>query len=248
WRYCGSELFWFLSSFTVFSAMAVAMGGYFRPHYFIFILPAVALLAGLPFLFLSGIMANRGRIMQYGLPVALLIVFIGASLYNQRHFLWESTPEAVVRETYWPNPFVESLAVGNYLRTHAKKNDRLMVFGSEPQLYFYSGLKSASGYIYMYPLMENQPFARTMQRELIKEVELAKPQYLVMVNISYSWLRRRTSNPLIFNWLPGYLKKYKRVGMVEIYQNQSRYSWLPTVVWPPSSPYWIEIMRRKSDR
>ncbi|HFQ81996.1 MAG TPA: hypothetical protein ENK33_11585 [Desulfobacterales bacterium] len=248
WRYRGSELFWFLSSFTVFSAMAVAMGGYFRPHYFIFILPAVALLAGLPFLFLSGIMANRGRIMRYGLPVALLIVFIGASLYNQRHFLWESTPEAVVRETYWPNPFVESLAVGNYLRTHAKKNDRLMVFGSEPQLYFYSGLKSASGYIYMYPLMENQPFARTMQRELIKEVELAKPQYLVMVNISYSWLRRRTSNPLIFNWLPGYLKKYKRVGMVEIYQNQSRYSWQPTVVWPPSSPYWIEIMRRKSDR
>lgn len=246
WRYRGSQLFWLLSSFTFFSAMAVAMGGYFRPHYFVFILPAAALLAGLPFLFLSEIMAGcANRIIQYGLPAVLLIMFLGASLYNQRHFLWESTPEAVVRETYWPNPFVESLAIGRYLKTHANKHDRLMVFGSEPQLYFYSGLKSASGYIYMYPLMEKQNFALTMQRELIKEVERVKPRYLVMVNIDYSWLRRRTSNPLIFDWLRDYLKKYKRVGLVEIYQHHSRYLWLPTVVWPPASPYWVEIMRRK---
>jgi len=30
---------------------------------------------------------------------------------------------------------------------------------SEPPIYFYAGLRAAPGYIYMYPLMENQPYA-----------------------------------------------------------------------------------------
>lgn len=37
-------------------------------------------------------------------------------------------------------------------------------------------------------LMENQPYALKMQKEMIGEIEAAKPRYLVFVNIFTSWL------------------------------------------------------------
>ena len=47
-----------------------------------------------------------------------------------------------------------------YLRAARAAADALHVrVRSEPQIYFYAGLRAAPGYIYMYPLMENQPYA-----------------------------------------------------------------------------------------
>ena len=108
------------------------------------------------FAFLSGLLAESKRHSpQYGLPMILLFICLALSLYKQCDFLFTLSLDQAVRETYWPNPFVESLSIGRYLKEHSKRGDRLVVIGSEPQLYFYSGLRSATGYIYMYSLMEN---------------------------------------------------------------------------------------------
>jgi len=249
WRQAG-----FLLTLAIFSGIAVSIGGYFRPHYFILLLPVAALLAGSAFGVLAELLAeSKNRLLQYGLPpytivvVPLLLLFfcLGLSLYKQRHFLFSLGTEQAVRETYWPNPFVESLPIARYLREHSKPGDRLAVIGSEPQLYFYSGMTSASGYIYMYPLMEARDFALNMQKEMIKEIEAVQPEYLIFVRIDLSWLQRPNSHTLVYKWFKNYVKSYRRVGMVEIFAQQSRYSWLPNVIWPPKSPYWIEIMRRK---
>ena len=61
--------------------------------------------------------------------------------------------------------------------------------GSEPQIYFYSHRHSATGYIYTYPLMEPQKYARQMQSEMIHEIESAQPKYLISITMSLSWLR-----------------------------------------------------------
>jgi len=45
------------------------------------------------------------------------------------------------------------------------------VLGSEPQIYFYSGRRSATGYLYMYSLTEEQKYALRMQKEMIGEIE-----------------------------------------------------------------------------
>jgi hypothetical protein len=60
-------------------------------------------------------------------------------------------------------------------------------------------------------------------------------------------LQRRESPTLIYEWFKGYKEKYERVGMVEIYNKTSLYSWRPKVKWPPTSPYWIEILQRRED-
>jgi len=52
--------------------------------------------------------------------------------------------------------------------------ERIAVLGSEPQIYFYAKRRSATGYIYTYPLMEPQPYSKQMATEFKQEVEGAK--------------------------------------------------------------------------
>src|SRR5206468_3959543 len=82
-------------------------------------------------------------------------------------------------------------------------SDTVAVIGSEPEIYFYSGRRSATGYIYTYGLMEAQKYASTMQDEMIREIETARPKFVVLVNVSTSWLVSRESATKIFRWVDG---------------------------------------------
>ena len=236
----------FVLSFAFFSFLAIFPGLFFRPHYFILLLPASALLFGV---FVAAVTRffNRQekRLLEFGLSLVMIGLCVGAALYIQRLVLFTLTPAEITTRTYWPNPFNESLTMAEYIKKNSSKDDRIAIIGSEPQIYFYSGLKSATGYIYMYPLMEKHDFALKMQQELIKEVEAAEPEYLLFVRNPLSWLQKPGSHMLIYSWFARYKEGYSRVGMVEILEKSSRYSWTPNVAWPPVSPYWIEILRKK---
>jgi hypothetical protein len=91
------------------------------------------------------------------------------------------------------------------------------VLGSEPQIYFYSDRHSATGYIYTYGLMEPQKFASQMQQEMIREIERARPKFLVSVVMSDSWLQRPESERLIFTWANEYAaQNYTVAGFVNL--------------------------------
>ena len=68
-------------------------------------------------------------------------------------------------------PFLSLFRIADYLREHTTPDDTIAVLGSEPEIYFYSHRHSATGYIYTYPLMEPQKYARQMQEEMIREIE-----------------------------------------------------------------------------
>mgnify|MGYP003299295094 CR=1 FL=1 len=72
-------------------------------------------------------------------------------------------PLFACRSMYGANPFPEALKIAEYLRNHSSPAARIAVLGSEPEIYFYAARHSATGYIYMYPLMEPQPFAERMR-------------------------------------------------------------------------------------
>lgn len=127
------------------------------------------------------------------------------------------TPFQFCQAAYPENPFVESLPVARYVREHSTADARVAVFGSEPQIYFYSGRHSATGYIYTYPLMEEQLHAAAMQHEMINEIEAVKPEFIVQVDYKNSWLIRMSSDATIFHWFDAYTAAgYERVGMVGI--------------------------------
>ena len=118
--------------------------------------------------------------------------------------------------------------------------------GSEPQIYFYAGRRSATGYIYTYPLMELQPYAAAMQRQMIQEIETADPRYLVFVKASASWLIRPDSDRTIFGWFNQYQRSFTRVGVVDVVsQKETVYRWgEASVDYTPRSDAWLMVFER----
>ena len=101
------------------------------------------------------------------------------------------------------------------------------MLGSEPQLFFYAHRRSATGYIYTYGLMESQPYAHTMQEEMIKQITEAHPAYVVAADIWTSWLPQPKSDKTVLKWMEPYLQAhYELVGLVEIPgDTPTEYSW-----------------------
>jgi hypothetical protein len=233
----------------VFSFLAVCPGFYFRGHYFIFLLPAAAILAGAGF-------AALDVLFQRIMPVISRVFIIGAigfgavgyTLYQQRAYLFNNSPEAVCQMVYRGNPFPESLRIAEFIRNNTGPNDTVAVVGSEPQIYFYSGRRSATSHIYMYPLMESNSFAGSMQQEMIAQIETAKPEFMVFVNVTLSWLARPSSDKTIFKWFESYCPQYYDLaGVVNILPSgQAVYRWNEqTVNYTPASEYWVSVFKRR---
>jgi tetratricopeptide (TPR) repeat protein len=109
---------------------------------------------------------------------------------------------------YKGNPFPEAIQIADYIRTHSAKDARIAVLGSEPEILFYAQRRSVTGHIYMFGLVENQPYALTMQKEVIRDVETSQPDYVVYVTYDSSWFRRISSPVDIFNWWNTYQRQH----------------------------------------
>jgi hypothetical protein len=237
----------FISLFLVFSFLAICPGLYFRPHYFLLFLPAVALLSGIGFSSIITFLESLARPLRLGGAVLLAAAILFSWAYGQRQYLFQASPARVARMVYGPNPFPESLELARYLRENSAPEDRLAVLGSEPQIYFYARRRSASKYLYTYALMEKQPYALEMQREMIEEIEKQSPKFLIWVNISTSWLVQQGSDKLIFNWFDSIQPQLEKVGVVDIVSpERTVYIWGNEAAdYIPTSEYYLIVFKRK---
>ena len=190
-----------LAAWVVAAALSIAPGFFFRPHYFILLMPVTGLLVGVAVASIDGVLA-RG-VGARAARIASLTIFVAlAGLYVQgdAHDLFSMQETELIRSLYAENPFLEAPQIGRYLEAHTKPDDRIGVLGSEPEMLFYAHRFSATGYIYTYPLMEPQPFASRMADEMRHEVETARPAYLVVSGIPASWNARPGSDMRIVTW------------------------------------------------
>ena len=215
------------AAFIVCSFLAVCPGLYFRAHYFILMLPAVSLFAGAAISTTTKKFRDRRNLRPYRLlPTLVFLIAVGYVISRQWAFLFEMDPIVACRWRYSPNPFPEAMPIGDYLKAHTSPSESIAVIGSEPEIYFYSQRRSATGYIYTYALMEEQPYALTMQKEMVSEIEQARPKYLVFVNVSLSWLRRPESPQFLFDWVQKYVADgYEPAGIIDIFENDTQYKW-----------------------
>lgn len=158
------------------AALSVAAGGRFRNHYFIEAVPPLALLAA------GGIADLRRR----RIPAAAAVLAVG--LLASPWYYLPGPAEAKSRRIYGYNPFPESADAARYIAENSGPEDTVFVFGSEPQIYFYSARKSATRYIYVYPLFTPFPGTRERQRAAMDEVRAAKPRFIVTVSAATSFL------------------------------------------------------------
>jgi len=209
----------FTFSFLGFSFAAVCTGLYFRNHYFVMLLPAVSLLAGV------GLAGMAKTFLRPAL--AVFVAGVGISLFLQRGYLFAMDPTQASAAIYGENPFPEAQTVARYLRVQSPPQARIAVLGSEPEIYFYADRHSATGYIYTYGLMEPQKYAARMEDEMIGEIEQSRPEYVVYVSSPPSWLRQKTSGDHIFIWAAQFLAtRYERLelpgsGSLQIFRRRT---------------------------
>ena len=238
----------FLLVFLFCSAFALCAGFYFRLHYFILVLPVVSLLAGVAISRLSDLSVDRSIVLRF-VPIIILGTALAWPILVERKFFFEASPADASRMIYPESPFGESVRIAEYLREHTSPSDTIAVLGSEPQIYFYSDRHSATGYIYSYGLMEVQKYASQMQQEMIREIERARPKFLIFVVMPDSWLQRPDSERSIFNWASEYTaQNYTVAGFVNMVAPDKTDYYFGTV--PQSVPQlgkYILIYERKSE-
>lgn len=229
-----------ITGFLVCSCLAVCPGFYFRQHYYILAFPAFALLVGA--------LASRAKPSAAGsVPLVLIALALGYSLRSQVNYLFLWDPFSISRGAYLTSPFPEAIPVADYIREHTKPEDRIEVLGSEPEIYFYAHRKSVTPYVYIFPLMEEQPLAPAMQTEYIEDVETRKPEYFVLVNCTSSWARQEKSTTRILDWAVPYLgAHYDVVGVVDMFQGGAVYQWGPAAqTYTRKSNEFLIVLRRK---
>jgi len=217
---------WWLLGFSLTSILTTVPGFYFRTHYFLLTLPALGLLAGCA---VSGACQwwrrktdatwfSQWPTVVYALLLVVTVVKTSAA--------WSVFAAQGAHALYGAELFPEAEKAAAFIGKYSQPDAQIAVLGSEPEIYFLSHRHSATGYIYTYPLMEPQPFASSMQREMIREIETNSPEFVVFVNRDFSWQQKPQSDLTIFRWWDDYKTNYTTVGLIE--QN-----------WPyPSQYFW----------
>ncbi|MBY0425641.1 MAG: glycosyltransferase family 39 protein [Cytophagales bacterium] len=236
-----------IASFAVFAFLSVCPGFYFRQHYFIQYLPAL----GITF-------ASAGYFLDYILKQQLKTNVLGAVKYvlfgliclvginKESKYLFKEKPLKLSRIIYGSNPFPESIQLADFLKKKTTEQDKIAILGSEPQIFFYSGRKSATGYIYTYNLMEVHPYSLKMQKEMISEVEKSKPKYLLFVNVAFSWLSRPDSEKFIFDWYGKYINEnYNMVALMDLVGFTGNFVTENVSAYQPQSKEYIIVFERK---
>lgn len=239
-----------LTGLFVASFIAICPGFYFREHYFILVLPAVALLGAVAIASLRKALEPKGGKLAAAAAVGALVAIAGLYVAREGHYLFSMGTRELSRTMYGSNPFLEAVDIGRYIHDRSEPADRIAVIGSEPEIYFYADRKGATGYIYTYALMEPQPFASKMQAEMVHEIEAAHPRYVVFCRIDRSWLASPASDQSIVMWTGRYVQQcYDLVGIADIYSEEaSKLAWdAEAQTYRAQSDNVLYTFRRKGD-
>lgn len=217
----------FTIGFLLFSWAAVCPGFYFRQHHFILVLPAVCLFVGI------AVSSAAHELSEHlpcaaatAIPLLVLLAAIAVSVAGQSDIFFRLSPLTASSAVYGNNPFPEAQVISEYLKQHSSPNARIAVIGSEPEVYFYSRRHSATGYIYTYPLVEPQKYAMDMQKDMAREIENSRPEYMVFVQVISSWIASPESSTFILDWSHKYAADhYEMVGIVDETDLQTQYVW-----------------------
>ncbi len=127
-----------LLGFLAASAIGTAAGARFYPHYYIQLIPPLALLAA-PFY--AGLWAGRTRARHWLLRPAVTYTWLALTVIGFSIFHWLGlASERATSET------------GRYLLEHSEPNDRIFVWGQAPRIYLEARRRPACRYVVTFPL------------------------------------------------------------------------------------------------
>ncbi len=217
-----------LMTWLVMSFFGVASGKRFFPHYFIQILPPLAVGAAWGIWYFVSrqmkVIKNKGirNSLIYCLAAGVIILPLKANY----KYLFIYTPDQISERIYNENPFVAARQIASYLAAQTLPADTIAILGSEPEILYYAQRKSATKYIYFHHVLWRKTLAEVLQKqkEVIIEIENNNPQYLIAVNIDTSVGKKEDTPDYLFNKMRQVIKdEYSLAGFVSINSGATSY-------------------------
>jgi 4-amino-4-deoxy-L-arabinose transferase-like glycosyltransferase len=238
----------FLISLAFCSFLAICPGAYFRPHYYILLLPVAAILVGVAITSATEKLAALSQTVAATAVIIFLACF-AFSIFWQRQVYFFLAPDQVVQSIYGENAFVPAIKIADYIRENSAPDARIAVLGSEPEIYFYARRHSATGYLYMYSLIVHHKYTARMRDQMMRELQVNRPLYVVYVDVWDDW-GPPEGGPQLAEFLPRLRafmdESYEVVGLADIGE-PTRYVWGAAAQnYRPASSKVIYVLKRKS--
>jgi len=230
------------------SIVASSVGFYFRPHYFVLVLPSIALLFGVGIRFVYNIFSTASsHLIRYFPPTFVVIMTFLSTLIAHWDILYQFTPEKVTRIIYGSCPFPYSSIIAEIIKEKTLKGDRVAIIGNEPQLLFYSQRRSATSFIYTFSLIEEERFAEQFRLEMIHQVESVAPKLFIYTRTMLDYYEKSQGQKELDKWFLDYTKLYYNpIARFEYFCGDTLLVTDTTQMQKmPTHTFWISIYKRR---
>ncbi len=231
--------------------VALSIGFYFRPHYFIFVLPAAALFFGIGIRYIFHVFSIASMpAVRFFPPIFIAAISFFGTIVAHWDVLYQFSPDKVTRITYGSCPFQYSPMIAKLIREKTSKEDRIAIIGNEPQFLFYSQRRSATSFIYTFSLVEDQPFAERFRREMIHQVESTAPKLLIYTHTTFNYFEKSKGQAELDKWFLGFAKaQYRPIGRFEYIYDDTLFITDPILLMnSPKQLFWISIYERQENK
>lgn len=171
-------------SFLLFSFVATCPG-YAYGHYFAQILPGLAVTTGIGTVYLVELSSDK---LKYKIFLTLFCLTVLIPLIVNSDYYIKNSPEENSRAFFGYEPFPESVDLANYIKERTTEKDKVLIFGSEAQIFVYSQRKSATAFALFYPLMSSYPKYMEFQQRTWKDIQENDPKYIIFIEIQTTFL------------------------------------------------------------
>jgi hypothetical protein len=173
---------WILMSiWPVFSFVGIVLGGRFFPHYFIQIVPPLAVLGGVGLVDLIRKIRGQGgsffrRPAGFGLVALLVVTFLSFVKADAPYYFKYNGMQISLRQYNTPL-FSVTRYIGKYLRGRTEIDDLIYVWGASPEINFYALRKSPNPYLMHSIMFYNLPW--NSQKQVLESLQRSSPKYVV---------------------------------------------------------------------
>ncbi len=232
----------------VFGFLSICPGLRFYGHYWLLWLPSIALSVGA---FAEAIQERIPKAKRKMILVAATGLYLAGHIAYQSKLYWKPNILQWERIVYGKNPNYEIKKICEELKALNIKDEDLIVFGSEPQAYFYLNIDPPSPHVFLSFMNKRHDRRVQMQEEFTNAIKGKKPSYALFVNFPYSWSITDSDVLDVYQWTRGYISNfYTPIGLYQLsdeYQLSIR--WSNTVEdLTPSSPTYVWAMKRNQIR
>ncbi|MBK9735175.1 MAG: glycosyltransferase family 39 protein [Saprospiraceae bacterium] len=204
----------FLLLFFIFSFFSTFPGYRFYGHYWLMVIPSVAMLSG-------NLIPLIVKNVKVNIVLAISLLFlIFYQINTTKNVNYIAKVSDVYRFVYGANPNFALDRMITYLNRKLQVNDKIYVFGSEPQVYYECDKILNIPHVYVGFLHIPSKEYLQYQKDTKQFLEKNKPEYLIHIQNSISINMKDESDHFLYNWIFTFeMINYHQVGVAEMDKN-----------------------------